>query len=99
MAVHVRRAWRLAVHRNDACALLAGGLGDELLEPGTEGGYLIRDQKGELVPTGFRGFAHEGTYPEPRVVCNRHTLGAGAGHLLRRVQEGVHVSAEEGRRH
>src|SRR5262249_19892888 len=36
VAVDLRRSERFAIHRDDALAVLAGGLGNELLEPRTE---------------------------------------------------------------
>src|SRR5438445_12767322 len=48
-AVRLRLSGRLAVDGNDPASLLAGALGDELLQPGAERREVLAEQEGELV--------------------------------------------------
>ena len=57
VAVDLRRAEWLAIHRDDALALLAGGFGDQLLEPRAEIVNPGRSDDRDLVAASFRGRA------------------------------------------
>src|SRR6266699_3134472 len=59
VAVEFRRPQALAVHRNDALAVLAGGFGQELLEPRAEIGDAGRSDKRHFVAAAPRTHAQD----------------------------------------
>jgi hypothetical protein len=61
VAVGGRQA--LAVDRNDRLALLAGRLGDQLLDPGADVPQRRRGHQRELVPPELRGLAEHDAEP------------------------------------
>ena len=75
-AVHVGPAERLHVHREETLALLAGALGDELLEPRAEVADQRRRHEGDLVAAGQRALPEEGAQAQRRVLRRRHVGGA-----------------------
>ncbi len=68
IAVHARVAERLVGDRQDALAVLAGRLGDQLLDPEPEAVDRLGDDEGQLVAAAQRELADRGAEPEARVV-------------------------------
>ena len=97
-AVRLDRAERLEVDRDDPDAVLAGALGDELLDPRPEARDLVVGQERQLVAAGLG----EGPDREPERepgVGRRVRLAAGGQHRRRRRQQRVEVDPDERRRH
>ena len=72
VAVGIGLAERLVGHRQDALALLAGRLGDQLLDPEAEARDRLGDDEGELVAPLERQLAHRDAQPQPRVGGRRY---------------------------
>ncbi len=98
IAVGGRVTQGLAVHGKDALPLLAGALGDELLEPSAEGGHPRGDGQGKLIAAGQTQLAEGSAEPQTGVVRRGHAGSARLGAGQPPVQELGHVGADEGRR-
>ena len=70
------------VERNDGLALLAGGLGHQLFDPGAETGEGRRGGEGELVPAKRMADAQDEPELQPRILRQRH-VGAAVVHHYR----------------
>ena len=90
-------AQRLAVDGHDADALLAGGLGDELLEPGAQGRQVRLDDEGQLVAPG-RASAAMAT-PSTRAGLSSRVGAREVGHDAGVLEQRVEVEAQQRRRH
>jgi hypothetical protein len=98
VAVRVRCAERLVGHGQDALALLAGRLRDELLDPEPEARDRVLDREGQLVAPVQRELAHGRPEPDARVLRVVGLLADLLGHLRALEQRG-HVHAHQRRRH
>ena len=78
-AVRLDRAERLEVDRDDPDAVLAGALGDELLDPRPEARDLVVGQERQLVAAGL-GEGPDGQPERDARVGRRVRLAAGAEH-------------------
>src|SRR5579862_1562069 len=96
-AVLARRATGLEIDRHDARAVLAGRLGEELLQPRTEALDRLVGEERELVASRPRERPDRETQMEPGVV-GRGGLPALAEHRRRGGEQGVEVDADERRR-
>ena len=76
VAIHGRLADRLALHRDDALALFASALGDQLLDPVAERRYLRRRDERDLVASLGREAAHHSAEPDAGIVFDRHRIRA-----------------------
>jgi hypothetical protein len=98
-AVDVGGAQRLVDHRQDPLAVLAGRLGDELLDPEPEGLQRRIDDVGQLVAAGLGQLAPGDAEPQPA----RHVTGLEALAVVLGdaggVQDAGHVGAHERRGH
>ena len=94
IAVDVRLAERLLGDREDPAALLAGGLGHQLLDPQSQVGQGREIDERELVPPAPRELAERGAEPAgridaglvalARVDCLARLLPGGGGALQQR---------------
>ncbi len=98
VAVHLRVAELLEVHRQDAAALLAGALGDELLDPGAERPKLGLGDDGQLVAAGQGGLAQHGAEAHGRVLAGRDVRAARDGRGADAVEQPLEVGADQRRR-
>ena len=98
-AVGVGRQHRLVGDREDAAALLAGALGDELLGPDAERADRVVDDEGELVAAGARELAEREPEPQARVVLGRLEVRARLLGDLRALEDRPHVDAGQRGRH
>ena len=92
-AVGVRRQQRLVGDREDAAALLARALGDELLGPDAERAERVVDDEGQLVAAGARELAEREPEPQARVVLGRLEVRARLLGDLRALEDRPHVDA------
>ncbi len=97
VAVHLGCAERLAYDRYDPDALLACRLGDQLLDPYTEGREPLVDDQRQLVTSGPHGARQHRAEQQPRVLRGRNALSACGSHSPRPVQQLGHIHAGEGR--
>ena len=72
VAVKLRRAERLAVDRDETLAVLAGGLGEQLLGPGAEIGQARRRQDRHLVAARPRGSAEREAERDAGILRRRY---------------------------
>ena len=79
-------------------ALLAGALGDELLDPGAQRRQRRREDERELVAAAQRQLAHRGAEPQGGVLLDGHVGAAGHGHGAHAVEQPLEVDADERRR-
>ena len=100
VAIDLGRAQLFAIDRNDALALLAGGLGNQLLEPRAQIGDSGRSNERDFVAAKIRGGAQDHAEHHSWIFFDRNGGGAGIHHLFRAVQEfpGVHAHGR-GRNH
>src|SRR5689334_20381317 len=68
-AIALRRAERLALHRQNALALLARALGEQLLQPIAEGGDRGRCEDGHLVALLVRQRAQNHAEPDTWILA------------------------------
>ena len=80
VAIDLRSAKRLAVDRNQALAVFAGGFGEQLLDPGAEACERRRGQHGDLVAAARRGGAERNSERDRRVLGGRHIGPARTNH-------------------
>ncbi len=90
------RAGRLADHRHDAAACLAGALGHELLDPVPERRQARRGEDRELVASRQRGLPQRRPELEAGVLLGRET--AGIGHDARPLQQRLEIDTVHGGR-
>ena len=88
----------LEVHRQDARALLAGALGDELLDPGAQRRQRRLEDQRELVAAAQRQFADRSAELQSRILLRGHVGAAGHGHGAHPVEQPLEVDAHEGGR-
>src|SRR5690606_13406887 len=88
---------RLTDHGNQAKALLARALGDELLDPQAERLERRWQQERQLVAASLRRIDHERAQRESGI--RRGRLMTTRGHVGARLQEAIDVVPEQGRRH
>ncbi len=99
-AVDLRGTRRLVVDRDQAVTVLAGALGQELLQPGAHVGDRRRGDEGHLVaPEIARRDAEDGAEMHARVLQRRHAVGAGPRHRATGLEELAHVDARGGGGH
>ncbi len=101
VAIDIRRAQRLADHGQDALALLAGALGDELLHPITKVAKPRRGDKGHLVPASLGQLTQDRAQPGAVVVAIHRAVArlTVAGHGQRLLQQRLYVHSHQRRRH
>ena len=92
-------AERLAVDRDQALAVLAGGFGDQLFGPGAEIGDLRRRGNRHLVAAFEAGEPHRQPELHARVFMWRHVGAAGAHHRKRVRDQAANVDTGGSRRH
>ena len=90
---------RLPVDRDEPLVVLAGRLGEELLEPLAEGRDLLGDDERDLVAATEREAAEERAERERRILADRHRVGAGFYHLACPLEQPVDVDADQRGRH
>jgi hypothetical protein len=82
--VHLRRSERLAGNGHDAGAVLARALGDELFDPGGEGGQRRRGRERGLVTSGSSEFTEDGTEAKRLVLMRVAAIPAAASSICLR---------------
>ena len=90
---------RLAVDRDQALAILAGGFRDQLFGPGAEIGDLLRRKDRHLVAAFEPGKAHGETELHAGIFVRRHIRPAGAHHRERVLQQRADIDARRRGRH
>ena len=98
-AVDLGGAEGLAIDRDEALSLLAGGLGQELLEPGAEGVDRGRGDERGLVASVLGEHAHHDPEHGAGILFHRDTRRAGARHLGRAADEARDVETHHRRGH
>ena len=99
VAVDLRRAQRLAVHGQDALALFAGALGEQLLQPGAEGGDRRRGDERQLVALLVGQRAQDRRRARRRDSRARRHSARTPAPSLGAVEQRAEVDADERRRH
>ena len=98
MIVVFGHAQGFAGNRQNAFALFAGALGDQLLNPQTHG----RDRRGgdqrKLVAALVRASRHHGAKPESGIVLRRHGCPAALHHALGPLEQRLDIAAHDGKR-
>ena len=97
VAVDLGRTRRLAVDRHEAGALLAGALGEELLEPGAQRGDRRRQEEGHLVAAGAGQLAQGDPDLEGRMLARRHAVATDGGDVRGALEQAPAGRARSGR--
>ena len=93
IAINLRRAQRFAIDRDDAFAELAGGFGDQLLEPRAQVGNSGRSDERNFVAAKFCGRAHDQAEHHSRILFHGNGRLAGFDHFFRALEELAGVEA------
>ena len=99
MRSRLRRTDQLAIHRDEPPALLARGLCQQLLQPGTQVPDARRGDQGHLISPALPEDTQDRPQHRARVLFGRDTGGASVHHLLAPIQEPPHVQPHDGCRH
>ncbi len=97
VAVDLRCTQGLAIDGHDAHPILAGGLGDELLQPRSQRREVGLDDEGQLVATGLGQGSHGRAQHQRRVVVGVGLRGV--GHDACVLEQRIEVEPEQRRGH
>ena len=99
VAVHLGRAQAFPVDGDESLADLAGGFGQQLLQPGPQIRDTGRRDDGDLVAAVFPGHSQHNAEHHSGILFHRNCGPAGIHHFFRCVEEFGKVHAHDGGRH